>query len=59
VLFREVDYFGRAVNIAARIADYAKPGEVVDSARVEPTAFEEIGPSSRDRSVPGISFGLI
>ena len=50
VLFQEGDYFGRTVNIAARIADYAKPGEVVvsravvDSARGEPVAFEEIGP---------------
>jgi adenylate cyclase len=50
VLFQEADYFGRTVNIAARIADYARPGEVVVSQAVadatdEPSvAFTEIGP---------------
>ncbi|MDP9143473.1 MAG: adenylate/guanylate cyclase domain-containing protein, partial [Actinomycetota bacterium] len=34
VLFQEGDYFGRTVNIAARIADYARPGEVVVSQEV-------------------------
>ena len=29
VLFQEGDYFGRTVNVAARIADYARPGEVL------------------------------
>src|SRR5205823_5240020 len=29
VVFRDGDYFGRTVNIAARIADYARPGEVL------------------------------
>jgi hypothetical protein len=58
--FQERDYFGRTVNIAARIGDYAKPGEVVvsrevvDSVRGEPIAFEEIGPSS-SRESPGRS----
>jgi hypothetical protein len=48
--FQEGDYFGRTVNIASRIADYARPGEVVvsrevmDSAGGEPVAFEVIGP---------------
>ena len=29
VLFQEGDYYGRTVNVAARIADYARPGEVL------------------------------
>jgi class 3 adenylate cyclase len=44
------DYFGRTVNLAARIADYARPGEVVVSQDVVdvvdaiPVSFVEIGP---------------
>jgi adenylate cyclase len=34
VLFQEGDYFGRTVNLASRIADYARPGEVVVSHEV-------------------------
>jgi adenylate cyclase len=50
VLFQEGDYFGQTVNLAARIADYARPGEVlvsqavVDAAADVPAAFTEIGP---------------
>src|SRR6266545_3630562 len=50
VVFQEGDYFGRTVNIAARIADYARPGEVVVSQEVVEAAegtdvtFTEIGP---------------
>jgi adenylate cyclase len=50
VVFQEGDYFGRTVNIAARIAEYARPGEVlvsqevVDAAEETPVAFTEIGP---------------
>jgi adenylate cyclase len=50
VVFQEGDYFGRTVNLAARIAEYARPGEVVvsqevvDSANEAPVSFEEIGP---------------
>ena len=50
VLFQEGDYFGRTVNIAARIAEYARPGEVVVSQEVVDAstgsglAFTEIGP---------------
>jgi adenylate cyclase len=50
VIFQEGDYFGRTVNIAARIADYARPGEVlvsqevVDAADGGPVTFTEIGP---------------
>jgi adenylate cyclase len=34
VLFQDGDYFGRTVNVASRIADYARPGEVVVSQSV-------------------------
>jgi len=34
VIFQEGDYYGQTVNVAARIADYARPGEVVVSQRV-------------------------
>jgi adenylate cyclase len=50
VVFQEGDYFGRTVNLAARIADYARPGEVVVSQEVveaadgAPVSFVEIGP---------------
>jgi adenylate cyclase len=50
VLFQEGDYFGRTVNVAARIAEYARPGEVVVSQEVvdvtdgTPVSFVEIGP---------------
>jgi adenylate cyclase len=50
VVFQEGDYFGRTVNIAARIAEYARPGEVlvtqevVEAADGAPVAFTEIGP---------------
>jgi adenylate cyclase len=50
VVFQEGDYFGRTVNLAARIAEYARPGEVlvsqevIDAADGGPVAFTEIGP---------------
>jgi adenylate cyclase len=50
VVSRGGDYFGRTVNIAARIADYARPGEllvsqaVVEASDLEDVAFTEIGP---------------
>jgi adenylate cyclase len=50
VLFQEGDYFGRTVNVASRIADYARQGEVlvsqdvVDAAEGLPVEFESIGP---------------
>jgi adenylate cyclase len=50
VIFQEGDYFGRTVNLAARIAEYARPGEVVVSQEVvnaadgAPVSFIEIGP---------------
>jgi adenylate cyclase len=50
VVFQEGDYFGRTVNIASRIAEYARPGEVVVSQEVVDAAddtrvsFTQIGP---------------
>jgi adenylate cyclase len=50
VIFRDGDYFGRTVNVASRIADYARPGEVLVSEEVtqqwhgEGVAFQPIGP---------------
>jgi adenylate cyclase len=49
VLFQEGDYFGRTVNAAARIAAYAKPGEVlvskpvVEAVRGLPVSFTPMG----------------
>jgi class 3 adenylate cyclase len=49
VIVQEGDYFGRTVNVAARIADYARPHEVLvseearASAAVDGVAFELIG----------------
>jgi adenylate cyclase len=49
VVFRDGDYFGRAVNMAARITDYARPSEVLvsetvaDSGAAPGSAFEELG----------------
>ena len=51
VLFQEGDYFGRTVNIASRIAAYARPGEilvsqdVVDAAQQDGVTFTSIGPA--------------
>jgi adenylate cyclase len=58
VVFQDGDYFGRTVNLAARIAEYARPGEVlvsqevVDTADGGPVAFTEIGPVEL-KGVPG------
>jgi adenylate cyclase len=53
VVFQHGDYFGRTVNIAARITDYARPGEVLvsdqvvaDADRLEAVRFEPVGPVS-------------
>ena len=51
VVFRDGDYFGRTVNIAARIAAKAGPGEVLASEETVPLVsedgigFEEVGPA--------------
>jgi adenylate cyclase len=58
VIFQEGDYFGRTVNLAARIAEYARPGEVlvsqevIDAADGGPVTFTEIGPVEL-KGVPG------
>jgi adenylate cyclase len=58
VIFQDGDYFGRTVNLAARIAEYARPGEVlvsqevVDAADAAPVSFTEIGPVEL-KGVPG------
>jgi class 3 adenylate cyclase/DNA-binding transcriptional MerR regulator len=50
VLFQEGDYFGQTVNLSARIADYARQGEVLvsqavaDASSDEVMAFTDIGP---------------
>ena len=58
VVFQDGDYFGRTVNLAARIAEYARPGEVlvsqevVDAAGGGSVTFTEIGPVEL-KGVPG------
>jgi adenylate cyclase len=51
VVFQDGDYFGRTVNVAARITDYARPGEVLVSDSVVTAAngpqgvrYQPIGP---------------
>jgi class 3 adenylate cyclase len=52
VVVRDSDYFGRTVNLAARISDYARPREVLvtpevrDAVDEENVMFDEIGPVS-------------
>jgi adenylate cyclase len=50
VLYQEGDYYGQTVNLTARIADYARPGEVLvtravsDASQEEGIAFADVGP---------------
>jgi adenylate cyclase len=50
VIFQEGDYYGQTVNVAARIAEYARPGEVIVSQAVVDASegagcmFTKIGP---------------
>jgi adenylate cyclase len=50
VLFQEGDYFGQTVNLSARIAEYARQGEVLvsqavaDASQEEGIVFGDIGP---------------
>ncbi len=49
VLFQEGDYFGQTVNLTSRIADYARPGEVLvsqtvaDASKESGIAFSDVG----------------
>jgi class 3 adenylate cyclase len=49
VLFQDGDYYGQTVNIASRIAEYARPGEVlvsqavVDATDEGPVTYAEVG----------------
>jgi class 3 adenylate cyclase len=57
VLSQQGDYFGQTVNLSARIADYARPGEVLvsqavaDASQEEEIAFLDIG----DVELKGVS----
>jgi adenylate cyclase len=50
VVFQAGDYYGQTVNVAARIADYARPGEVlvsqavVDASEIATLSFVDMGP---------------
>lgn len=50
VVFQEGDYYGQTVNVAARIGEYARPGEVlvsravVEAAAESAVRFDEVGP---------------
>ena len=50
MIFQEGDYYGQTVNVASRIAEYARPGEVlvsqevVDASSEAGVTFREIGP---------------
>jgi adenylate cyclase len=49
VLYQEGDYYGQTVNLSARIADYARPGEVLvtqavaDATQEDGIAFADVG----------------
>jgi adenylate cyclase len=51
VLFQDGDYYGQTVNLASRIADYARPGEilvsqaVVDASADIAVTFSDVGPA--------------
>ncbi|WP_353826952.1 adenylate/guanylate cyclase domain-containing protein [Agromyces sp. SYSU T0242] len=51
VLFQQGDYFGQTVNLASRIADYARPNEVLvtqaiaDSGDGDGIVFRDVGPA--------------
>lgn len=60
VLYQQGDYFGQTVNLSARIADYARPGEVLvsqavaDAAKDDGITFSDIGPAEL-KGVSGVT----
>ncbi len=51
MVFQDGDYFGRTVNVAARVTDSARPGEVLvsdqvvaDTGHLEAVHFAPLGP---------------
>ncbi|MFP3881579.1 MAG: adenylate/guanylate cyclase domain-containing protein [Actinomycetota bacterium] len=50
LILRDTDFFGRTVNVAARLLDYARPREVLTTTEVTKVAaepdlvFDSIGP---------------
>jgi adenylate cyclase len=51
VVVRDGEYFGRTVNVASRVAEYARPGEVLVTA-----AVKELAGGSRAETGNGIAF---
>jgi len=64
VVFREGDFYGHTVNVAARIGEFARPGEILVSQQVvdlvdsESVAFAEIGPVELKGLGEGLSLYL-
>jgi class 3 adenylate cyclase len=60
VVFQGGDYFGRTVNLAARIGEYARPGEVlvsqdvVDAAGLDDVDFTAIGTRRTHRGLGAV-----
>ena len=51
MIFQEGDYYGQTVNVASRIAEYARPGEVLVSRHLSDFVFANLnlkGPQSTD-----------
>lgn len=59
VLFQAGDYFGRTVNVASRIADYARQGEVLVSREVVEAATNGGRPNGPAQGPAGVSFAPI
>ncbi len=55
VIFQDGDYYGQTVNLASRIADYARPGEVLVSQAVVEASRGVAGglPRGRARGTQG------
>jgi adenylate cyclase len=53
VIVQSGDYYGRTVNLAARIAEYARPGEVLVSEAVRTAA------ASREQGIRFVDIGEV